>query len=265
MADLLSPDDALNLDVATAVDDPFARRITVGGAADAVTDRLVTAVALGIYVPGQRLPPERELAGMLEVSRTTVREGLRRLVADGYLEVRRGRTGGYFVLSGWGPGSADGVRRSMAPRIEAFEAFFDARRLIEGLIASTAAARRTEDDLTTRRAAAADYRDAVDREASRAADARLHAAVAGAAANPLLLGLSLQMRARVSLNLGAEPFTEAVRHIAVDQHDDLVAAIADADAGRAGSLASAHFGLTEGLVRDLLARAAPGEALEDER
>ena len=147
VADLLTPDEALGLGAATALSDPFARRITVGGAADAVTDRLVTAVALGIYVPGQRLPPERELSGMLEVSRTTVREGLQRLVADVYLEVRRGRSGGYFVLSRVGPELADIVRRSIAPRIEAFEALFDARRLIEGLIASTAAARRSEDDL----------------------------------------------------------------------------------------------------------------------
>jgi GntR family transcriptional repressor for pyruvate dehydrogenase complex len=41
--------------------------------ADDVVDRLVTAVALGLYVTGQQMPTERELAAMLGVSRTSVR------------------------------------------------------------------------------------------------------------------------------------------------------------------------------------------------
>jgi GntR family transcriptional regulator, transcriptional repressor for pyruvate dehydrogenase complex len=59
-----------------------------------VADRLVTAIALGEFVPGQRLPSERELGATLGVSRTTVREAIQRLAALGYVEVRRGRTGG---------------------------------------------------------------------------------------------------------------------------------------------------------------------------
>ena len=45
-------------------------------AGERIAERFVTAIALGEFVPGQRLPPERELAAMLEVSRTTVREAL---------------------------------------------------------------------------------------------------------------------------------------------------------------------------------------------
>ncbi|GAA2007424.1 FadR family transcriptional regulator [Nakamurella flavida] len=234
--------------------DPLGRRIAVAGAADAVVDRLVTAVALGIYVPGQRLPAERDLVGMLQVSRTTVREGLRRMVEAGYLEVRRGRSGGWFVLSGWGPRSAEMVQRSISPDWEHFEALFDARRLIEGLIADTAARRRPAEALPEMFRAAADYRAAPDREASRAADARLHRAVAQASGNAVLVGLSTQMRARVTLNLGAEPYTEQVRATAVTQHEDLVQAVADQDAERARAIAADHFGLTEKLIRDLLTK-----------
>ena len=114
--------------------------------ADDVQDRLVTAIALGVYVPGQQLPTERELAAMLGVSRTSVRGALQQLTDTGYLEVRRGRNGGYFVLADWGPGSAEHVSRQLVPNWAEFEALFDARTLIEPLIARTAAERCTADD-----------------------------------------------------------------------------------------------------------------------
>ena len=57
--------------------------ITLRTAGERIAERFVTAIALGEFVPGQRLPPERELAAMLEVSRTTVREALQRLQAAG--------------------------------------------------------------------------------------------------------------------------------------------------------------------------------------
>ena len=50
---------------------------------------------------------------MLGVSRTSVREALKQLTDTGYLEVRRGRNGGYFVLADWGPASAEHVRRHL--------------------------------------------------------------------------------------------------------------------------------------------------------
>src|SRR5258707_13710582 len=66
-------------------------------AGERIAERLVTAIALGEFVPGQRLPAERDLAAMLEVSRTTVREALQRLQAAGYVTARRGRGGGRVV------------------------------------------------------------------------------------------------------------------------------------------------------------------------
>src|SRR5437868_15300835 len=84
-------------------------------AGERIAERFVTAIALGEFVPGQRLPPERELAAMLEVSRTTVREALQRLQAAGYVTARRGRGGGTFVRTGQGPGSDEMIRRTLVP------------------------------------------------------------------------------------------------------------------------------------------------------
>ena len=243
-----------------AAQNPFGKGIAVVNAVDAVADRLVTAIALGVYVPGQRLPVERELAAMLEVSRMTVREGIRRLVDGGYLQVRRGPHGGSFVLSGWGPTTAEMVRRQIIPNWAEWEALFDARRLLEGLIAATAAERRGGRDIEVLLQASADYRAASDREASRSADARLHRAVAEATRNPVLVRLSLQMRARVSLGLGAEPYTAQVREAAVHQHDDLARAIVEKDGVAAAAIAREHFGLTEQLIRELVDRVRTQQA-----
>lgn len=252
-----APDVDLDLDVLGGVDhgpDPLGEPIVSRYVGEQVVDRLVTAVALGVYVPGQRLPSERELAPMLGVSRSTVRDALRTLTGSGYLEVRRGRNGGYFVLADWGPSSAEMVRRHLVPNWERFEALFDARTLIEPLIASTAAVRRTAQDCESITTALQEYRDAPDREASRQADERLHRAVAEATHNPVLLGMSTRIRSRVSLNLGAEPYSDEVRRTALDQHLGLARAVVDGEPHVAAEVAGHHFTLSENLIRELVAR-----------
>lgn len=236
------------------VAEPLGVKLVSRHVADQIVDRLVTAVALGVYVPGDRLPSERELSDMLGVSRTGVRDALRQLAEAGYIEVRRGRAGGSFVLSGWGPGSATMVGRHLLPNWDRFEALFDARRLIEPLIARTAAERRTRGDIRLMRSAYEMYQEAPDRAASRRADELIHRSVGEAAHNPVLLGISTQIRSRVSLNLGAEPYTEQVRATAAHQHGELVEAIAEGNGDLAASIAADHFVLTEKMIRDLVRR-----------
>src|SRR5258708_14538577 len=65
--------------------------IAMQTAGERIAERIVTAIALGEFVPDQRLPTERDLAAMLEVSRTTVREALQRLADPGYVPTQRGR------------------------------------------------------------------------------------------------------------------------------------------------------------------------------
>jgi GntR family transcriptional repressor for pyruvate dehydrogenase complex len=223
--------------------------------ADDVVDRLVTAVALGLYVTSQQLPTERELAAMLGVSRTSVREALKQLTDTGYLEVRRGRNGGYFVLANWGPSSAEHVRRQIIANWSEFEHIFDARTLVEPMIARTAAARRTAADITAMAKALQAYLDAPDHDASRRADSALHLAIAEATHNPILVAMSVDLRARITLNLGAEPYTDAVRRTAIGQHTELVAAVTDGRGEEAAAIAATHFTLSENLIRQLVDRA----------
>src|SRR5580704_17608054 len=101
---------------ASSVSEPYGTLLTpiaLRTAGERIAERIVTAIALGEFVPDQRLPTERDLAVMLEVSRTTVREALQRLQAAGYVTTRRGRAGGTFVTTGTGLDSDAMIRRTL--------------------------------------------------------------------------------------------------------------------------------------------------------
>ena len=71
--------------------------VRAGNAFEETVERLLTVIKLGVVAPGDRFPAERELAGLLGVSRITLREAIRALQQAGYVESRRGRFGGTFV------------------------------------------------------------------------------------------------------------------------------------------------------------------------
>src|SRR5690349_24686333 len=79
---------------------PMWRPVRGGNAFEITVARLAQAIKLGLVAEGERLPAERELAERLRVSRVTLREAIRALREAGYLESRRGRSGGTFVLAG---------------------------------------------------------------------------------------------------------------------------------------------------------------------
>ena len=96
-------------------------------AAQQIADRVVTAIALGEFVEGQRLPPERELARMLGTARPTIREALQRLESQGFVAVHRGRNGGAVVQPFDWPAARDAVRQTLLPTWAEFEVLFDFR------------------------------------------------------------------------------------------------------------------------------------------
>lgn len=223
-------------------------------AGERIAERIVTAVALGEFVPGQRLPTERDLAAMLAVSRTTVREALQRLQAAGYVITKRGRGGGTFVRTDRGPDSDEMIRRTLVPAWAAFTEILDFRRLVEQTIARAAAERRDDGDIAAIRKAVDDYATAVDRERSRLADHALHQAIARATHNARLVDLSAGIRREVSLGFDAEPYTPQVRRRALRQHPTLADAVIAGEPGRAAEQAAQQFLLTEDMLRELHAR-----------
>jgi GntR family transcriptional regulator, transcriptional repressor for pyruvate dehydrogenase complex len=224
-----------------------------------LADRIMTAIALGEFTPGQRLPAERELAAQLGVSRTTVRDALARVVTAGMLEVRRGRSGGAFVRQPWTSESARAVRSTIGPQWEALQSTFDMRLLIEALVARTAAERRDRKDMTEIRSALRQYEGAETLAVAQAADIRLHHAIAKAAKNARLLAVREQLLSEVSFGFAVEPFTAEVYARALPQHQRLAEAVTGGDADTAWEIGRQHFSITEDELRATLVRAVSGE------
>jgi GntR family transcriptional repressor for pyruvate dehydrogenase complex len=65
-----------------------------------IANQIRGLISTGQLKPGDRLPSERALAEELQVSRNTLREALRALELGGLLELRKGATGGAFIVSG---------------------------------------------------------------------------------------------------------------------------------------------------------------------
>jgi DNA-binding FadR family transcriptional regulator len=233
------------------------RPLVAETAAARIADRFITAFALGQFVVGQKLPTLPELAAMLQVSQTTVREAIARLSALGYVTVQRGRTGGTFVTAQWGAASDAGVRRSLGESWGTLQETLDFRSLVEQQIARTAAQRITDEDAPRIETAVRGYAEAgSDRDASRLADIEVHQAIAAATHNSQLAELSLRLQQEVALGFHGEPYTSRVRERAVAQHAGLASAVIARRPDEAAALAQEHFRLTEELLRELHDRIA---------
>jgi GntR family transcriptional repressor for pyruvate dehydrogenase complex len=215
---------------------------------DEISDRLITALAIGEYLPGARLPVERDLAAALGVGRMTVRAALARLVERGLLETRRGRGGGSYVVDQWPESSTDAVRRTLSMRLAELRDRCDAIAHLHGAVCRAAADARTAADVAILRAALEEYRTASTGLAAQQADSRLHLATMDAAHNAVLKQVLLDLEASISIgapaHLWGEPNTMREMELrSLHEHATLIDAIADGRADEADAVARAHVGI----------------------
>jgi GntR family transcriptional repressor for pyruvate dehydrogenase complex len=76
------------------------RPIHTRRAFEEICQRIREQLALGVLKPGDKLPPERDLAQQLGVSRNVLREALRSLEMAGVLRLQKGVKGGAFIREG---------------------------------------------------------------------------------------------------------------------------------------------------------------------
>lgn len=150
-----------------------------------VVDHVRALIESGALKPGDRIPPEREFARQLGISRASLRTGIGYLAAMGVMKIRHGV--GTFVADG--PPALGEASLSFLGALHGFQAWqlFEARMLLEGNLAALAAERGTEPD----HAALADevtemFATLDDPESHLLHDMIFHRRVAQASGNPIL-------------------------------------------------------------------------------
>jgi len=228
-----------------------------------VVDQIRRAIRTGRFVAGQKLPPERELARQLGVSRTTVREALRVLQGEGLVETRRGRSGGPVVLGD--ALSAAQMRRMVRNRLAEIDDIYDFRGVVESAAARFAAERRTEREAqhllqtveTMTALVEADREGDDDAPPSRffSVDHDMHLSIAQAARNPMLRKAVEDARAAMFMPVGAI-FTR-LHPSANTYHDEIVQAIHRQDPDAAAQAMLDHIESTRAALREF-AGGSPG-------
>jgi GntR family transcriptional repressor for pyruvate dehydrogenase complex len=88
-------------------------------------------VLRGQVETGDRLPSEKDLAEEFQVSRTVVREAMRLLESSGFVEIKKGPTGGIFVATEYHKPTSDSLRNLMTSGVVTLDHVMDLRWLLE--------------------------------------------------------------------------------------------------------------------------------------
>jgi GntR family transcriptional regulator, transcriptional repressor for pyruvate dehydrogenase complex len=215
--------------------------IEIPPAYEVVVRHLRRGIHLGEFPPGAKLPRERDLAEHLGVSRATLREALRQLKGEGYVEIRRGPRGGVFVRGD--RASRDALRRWLDDQGTDMAGVFDFRTMVESLAARRAAA-RADDALVDRlNGLNARMKEAAEIGAFRLADLRFHMAIAEAADARLVRTAVEEARAALFVPFQLLGF-EDMRARSVPEHAKIIDGIRSGDGDRAAAEMAAHVRAT---------------------
>jgi GntR family transcriptional regulator, transcriptional repressor for pyruvate dehydrogenase complex len=200
---------------------------------------------------GDRLPPERDLALQLGVSRPSVRSGLKSLAAMGVVQIRQGA--GTFITGGPPVLASEPLRFLAALHGFSRAQMFEARLVLEVAVAGLATERGEPDKLmvisdeTTGMFASLDQPEVFLQH-----DIRFHQAVAAASGNPILASV-VEMVSKIFYELRHSRIHAAKDlKLAAEEHRAIYQAIRSGDAERARTAMSGH-----------LRRSARAQAQED--
>jgi GntR family transcriptional repressor for pyruvate dehydrogenase complex len=153
-----------------------------------IIHELKSLIDSGKITPGSKLPPERELARMLNVSRPSLREALRALSLLGIVENRHGS--GTYLTSSPDRWPLEPFSILLSLNKGALLDIFEARKSLEGTVAALAARRRNVDDLKTMKEALGKMRVNVRNYGTYTKhELRFHKAIVEAAGNRVISDL----------------------------------------------------------------------------
>ena len=217
-----------------------------------IVEKIEAAINSGEYSAGSRLPPERELAELFEVSRPTVREAIIALEVREKVEVKTGS--GVYVL-------ANSANSRAANKINAFEVT-QARALIEGEVAAIAATSITTEELALLEQTLTDMKKGQDIEE---ADRKFHHIIAQSTRNEAMM---LSVENLWALRSSSPEIVEDYQSVCskdddktLAEHTEIYQALKSGDATKARQAMHNHFNRLINTLFD----AAEAKALEEIR
>jgi GntR family transcriptional repressor for pyruvate dehydrogenase complex len=209
---------------------PVSTRRTFEEAVEQIADK----VKSGDVHVGDRLPPERELAAQMRISRPTLREAVKALAEAGVLEVRRGQSGGTFVASELVPREL--VKTTLQMRVGEVAGVLEARRLLEPRVAQLAAVHAGEDDFAAMQSTIDSQRELAAKEEFLPhedlflqLDMKFHLAMARATRNSTVVSLMSSLLKRLDIARDMAMHAPLVPDWTIEVHERTLTAIRAAD------------------------------------
>jgi DNA-binding FadR family transcriptional regulator len=231
------------------------RPVREGNAFEETVERLLTIIKLGMVAPGEKFPPERELAAQLGISRLTLREAIRELSEAGYLRSRRGRLGGTFVTyTRPAPDKAEVQRLALADADKLSDAL-TFRLAVESGAADVLARQfqaSPESQVQAILAAKLAEVNGAGPEDYRRLDTLFHLSIAELAGSSLLAAACADARMRLNDLLNAIPVLQRNIDHTAGQHKAIVEAILAGDPVAARTAVAEHLAGTAALLRGFL-------------
>lgn len=222
------------------------------GVIDTAITRIRDRIAAGDLAPGDRLPPEAELAALLGVSRNSLREAVRALIQANVLDVRRGD--GTYVTSLEPQLLLSGLAFVMdLMQDRTVLELFEVRRLLEPAATGVAACRITDDSISGLRRLLEDMRRSTTAEELIPLDVEFHRSIVEATGNETLVSLlealfTRTARARIWRGI----WDRDALNRTYAQHELIVEALAARDAALATAAATVHVAASERWIKHVL-------------
>ncbi len=213
-----------------------------------VAKQIKEGIKNGTIKPGERLPSERDLARMIGVSRTSVREAIHSLTFSGYLKVIQGK--GTFVTEN-------------SPRYDELFDFFtrindftiehvmEFRVMFEGEFARLAAERATKEDLEVITSHYLGMKNANTIKEHFIKDLGLHAAIASATQNPIIKSFMLIITEKFHKEtMELIDMSNRARKTSINSVGKLVEALKNRDPSKAKKYMNEHIMNIENFLKE---------------
>ncbi len=226
--------------------DPVRTRRTFEEAVEQIADR----VRLGELRAGDRLPSERDLAKLMQISRPTVREAIRVLADAGVVAVKSGAGGGIFVMSEVAPASL--LARESEERVDGIAVVLEARRAIEPQVALLASSRGGERDFAAMAATIERQRELLaeagvlaNEDRFLGLERRFHLAMAHATGNPRLARIMRALIRDLEIARDMAMHVPLVADWTIEIHERTLAAVRGGDRATIEDVMDEHLGRME--------------------